>query len=63
MATGDKIISILMENLSVEELEVLLHRKKGETAGKPVAMSEERKWINHYKNEIMKLGYLHPPKS
>ena len=57
--TGEKILSVLIDSLSVEELEILLDKKRNTEA--PKIMSEEQKCINDYKNELIKLGILHPP--
>ncbi len=61
MNTGDKLLSVLVESLSVEDLEKLLAKKK--KAGKPKKMTEDEYWENYYKERIIKLGILYPPKN
>lgn len=57
--TGDKLMSVLIDSLSVEELETLLEQKKN--AGKPKQMTYEQEWTNYYREEIIKQGILHLP--
>ena len=57
--SGDKIISVLTDSLSIEEIEKLLERKKNTI--RPDKVTERTKWMEHYKNEILDRGILFPP--
>ena len=58
--SGDKIINVLADSLSVEEIEELLARKKNTT--RPDKVTERTKWMEYYKNEFLSKGILFPPK-
>lgn len=60
MEVGAKILDVLIDSLSIEDLERLLEQKK--CAKSPNELTEDEKWINHYKNEIIDRGILCPPK-
>ena len=57
--TGDKLMNLLIESLSVEELEEILMKKKSISTPKP--MTEGEKLEQHYRKELFKMG-LYPPK-
>lgn len=49
--SGNKLISVLVEALSVEELEELLAKKKN--AVLPVKVTEDTKWEQYYKKRLL----------
>jgi hypothetical protein len=59
--TGDKFINVLVDSLSVEELENLLKQKRNVV--KPEKVTEKRKWIEFYKQQLTNKGVLNPPKN
>lgn len=61
MNTSDKLLSILVESLSVEDLEKLLAKKK--KAGKPKKVSYREERIAYYREQIIKKGILYAPKT
>ncbi len=58
--TGEKLMSVLVENLSIEELEALIEKKKN--ASKPKRVSREDYMINKITNQLLSMGIFYPPK-
>ena len=61
--SGDNIVNILVDSLSIEELEAALRRKKGNTANRPRQMSEKERLFDEYRKRMIALGILHPPRT
>jgi len=45
---SDKILNVLLDSLSIEELEAALAQKKGAFPARPKPMSEKEKLREHY---------------
>jgi len=60
--SGDNIVNILIDSLSIEDLEAALNRKKGLTNPRPTPMDENQKIKEYYRRLIVAKGKLHPPK-
>ncbi|MCB0460351.1 MAG: hypothetical protein KDC74_10105 [Flavobacteriaceae bacterium] len=55
-------MNILIDSLSVDEIESLLAKKnKKIKKSVPKPMTELEKWTRYYKGEVIKLGVLYPP--
>lgn len=60
--SGDNIVNILVDSLSVEDLEAALRRKKGIHNVTPRPMSKKELLLEKYRKRMVALGILHPPK-
>lgn len=59
--SGDNIVNVLVDSLSVEELEAALNRKKGLITPRPKPMDENQKIKEYYRRLIVAKGKLYPP--
>lgn len=59
---AENIVNLLVDSLSIEELEAALYRKKGIGKPAPKPMSEKERLLEGYRRRMLALGILHPPK-
>lgn len=59
---SDKILSALMDSLSVDELEAILAQKKTRVrpGHKPKPMTETQQLKAHYRKLMISMGIVHP---
>uniref|UniRef100_UPI004047DC45 hypothetical protein n=1 Tax=Mariniflexile sp. TaxID=1979402 RepID=UPI004047DC45 len=67
METGlisDKILNVLVDSLSVEEMEAILIQKKTKSFPdyKPTPMTEKQRLKEHYRKLMISMGIVYPPK-
>ena len=60
---ADNILNLLVDSLTVEELEAALRRKKGISNNLPKHMSEKERLYDEYRKRMIALGILHPPRT
>ena len=60
---ADNISNLLVDSLSVEELEAALRRKKGISNNRPKPMTEKERLFDEYRKRMLALGILHPPRT
>ena len=60
---SDKILNVLLDSLSVEELEAALAQKRGVNSSRPKPMTEKERLKEHYSRLIIAMGILHPPQA
>lgn len=60
---ADNILNLLVDSLTVEELEAALERKKGISNNRPRPMTEKERLFDENRKRMIALGILHPPKT
>tara|TARA_R110002049_G_scaffold2821_4_gene22825 strand:+ start:4693 stop:4890 length:198 start_codon:yes stop_codon:yes gene_type:complete len=60
---ADNILNLLVDSLSVEELEAALQRKKGNSYTLPKPMTDKERLMHEYRKRMIAMGILHPPRS
>jgi len=60
---ADNILNLLVDSLTVEELEAALQRKKSVSYTLPKPMTEKKRLLDEYRKRMIALGILHPPRS
>lgn len=58
---SDNILNLLVDSLSVEELEAALSRKRGILLDRPKPMTERERLLEGYRRRMVALGILYPP--
>ncbi|CAH8282664.1 hypothetical protein EV196_10563 [Mariniflexile fucanivorans] len=61
---SDKILNVLVDSLSIEELEAILTQKRSKLFPdyKPRPMTEEQRLKEHYRRLMISMGMVYPPK-
>ena len=60
---ADNILNLMVDSLTVEELEAALRRKKGISNNRPKPMTEKERLFDEYRKRMLALGILHPPRT
>ena len=60
---ADNILNLLVDSLTVEELEAALRRKKGVSDKRPKPMTEKERLFDEYRKRMIAMGILHPPRT
>lgn len=62
---GDKLLHALLDNLSVEDLETIVTKKKAQICSdnKPEPMTEKERLMKNYRQQLYDMGRFFPKKT
>lgn len=62
---GEKILNVLTDSLSIEDLEALIEKKRHKSTSdtQPKIMTERERLKAHYRKLLLSSGKFYPPKN